>query len=269
MTLLLVAAAPSHVIVDNLRTPGADTVANAALVIAVITLLAVFLQILIANKTLDATMKELELTRRALEVTNSEFELANKQLTESQKASELTRQALESSQEQNRLTKRERVQRERTAAPIIVADDSYNSSGKLYLEIKGALATSIRISCSDASDVFHSAAANAISAMTPGERRETSIFLPADPGAMGHFLPLSNLRIRYKDGSSNAYMMEYAKFYFDAHTEPTFRKPWLGKHLEEPPPDKHSDKVSWPVEHFERLPGVPDEPLDNSYGERS
>ena len=78
MTLL--AAAPSHVIVGTLRTPGPDAVANVALIIAIITLLAMFLQILIANKTLDATLHELDLTRRALEVTNSQFDLANKQL---------------------------------------------------------------------------------------------------------------------------------------------------------------------------------------------
>jgi hypothetical protein len=72
-----------------------------------------------------------------------------------------------------------------------------------------------------------------------------------------------NVRVRGWDVLGNKYITEYRHF-SGSLSYPTFRYPWLGQGIEEPP-EHCSDEVSWELQHFERSPGFEPEAVEEGY----
>lgn len=256
-----------HVIVEKLPPPAADGVAVAslhiaevALAVGVITLIAVCVQIWLARRTLEVTNVELDLARETLEAAREELRLAGQQLVETQKASEQTQRALEYSQEQITIARREAIDRLRQSAPQVTADvrfDEARQAWALWLTNRGGVARYVGLSGRDGNSVVYSRAGNTFQVLGPGEELETKMRWPA----IGKPRYASNIRIRYTDTFGNRYMTEYESL-GESLAYPVLREPWLGKEYGFPKPTKCSDAVSWAVEHFERLVDPGGEPLD-------
>lgn len=242
--------APPHVVVDAIPT---DALAVAAVVVSVVTLLAVFYQIWLARRTLDAT--------------NNELKLSNAQLGEAQKASEQTRQALALTQQQIELSRQDAVSAIRRAAPRVVAeirDETFEDVPRRSLVVMnkgGGTASYVTVSGLTPKDgglEFNPAAGNVVQALAAGEERYTKIGLPYPTGSYAQ-----KIRIRYLDAFGNKYITEYRSINEEL-AFPTYREPWLGEQFGFPRPEKWSDRVTWEVEHYERYPGFLDEPVDDT-----
>jgi hypothetical protein len=222
-------------------------------VVSVVTLLAVFYQIWLARRTLDAT--------------NDELKLSNTQLAEAQRASEQTRQALALTQQQIELSRQDAVAAVRRAAPRVVAeirDEPFEKvpCRSLIVINKGggtaSYVTMAGLTPKDGGLEFHPAAGNVVQALAAGEERYTKIRLSYPTGSYAQ-----NIRIRYLDAFGNKYITEYRSMN-ETLEFPIFREPWLGEQFGFPRPTKCSDRVTWEVEHYERYPGFFDEPVDEA-----
>ena len=250
VTAIAAGGAP-HVVVDAIPT---DALAVAAVVVSVATLFAVFYQIWLARRTLDAT--------------NDELKLSNAQLAEAQKASEQTRQALVLTQQQIELSRQDAVAAVRRAAPRVVGeirDETIeNVSRRSLVVINKGGGTASYVTISGLTPKFaggleiQPAAGNVVQALAAGEERYTKIDLAYPAGSYAQ-----KIRIRCLDAFGNKYITEYRSMNEDL-SFPTFREPWLGEQFGFPRPEKCSDRVTWEVEHYERYPGFFDEPVDEA-----
>jgi hypothetical protein len=250
MVNVVAAGVPPHVVVDAIPT---DALAVAAVVVSVATLLAVFYQIWLARRTLDAT--------------NDELKLSMAQLAEAQHASEQTRLALVLTQRQIELSRQDAVAAVRRAAPRVVAeirDETFENVPRRSLVVinkGGGTASYVTISGLTPKDgglEFHPAAGNVVQALAAGEEGYTKIGLPYPTGSYAQ-----KIRIRYLDAFGNKYITEYRSMN-EGLEFPTFREPWLGEQFGFPRPEKCSGRVTWEVEHYERYPGFFDEPVDEA-----
>jgi hypothetical protein len=238
--MLFVAPATIHAVIDRMPI---EWWAILAVVFEIFTLLAVGYQIWLA-------MSALRVARRELVQANAQLELTRQTSDQTTEALRLTRQQLDIMQtgELNRL---------RATAPRIVAESTfveYTQSDQLTLVNKGGVAQFVMLSCRDKTGESHPAAGNFFQTIAPGERSITKIECPSGANY------IRNLRIRANDIYGNKYITEYRTFN-KTLLFPIFREPWLLKEFA-PRPLRCSEEVSWPVEHFERLIGVPDEPVE-------
>jgi hypothetical protein len=104
---------------------------------------------------------------------------------------------------------------------------------------------------------IQSAAGHVVQALAPGEERAV-IGLAYPTGSYAQ-----KIRIRYEDIFGYRYITEYQSIN-EGLSYPVFREPWLGRDFGLRKPTKWSGEVSWPVEHYERLPDVLDEPVETS-----
>lgn len=165
----------------------------------------------------------------------------------------------------SRATTFERLREQRLARPVIIAriKNIATSHPQLIPELhvvvtnKGAIAYRVAVSGIDGSGQFSSGADNFHQVIDAADH---DVVTKLTTGASNN-LYAHKIRIRYYDGFGNKYMTEYrplgATLAF-----PIFRLPWLGQEIQEPRPRRWSEQVTWPVEHYERLPGVFDEELD-------
>jgi hypothetical protein len=249
---LLTIAAPiptAHVIVDG--SPR-DPAAVVALTIGLVTLIAVGIQIHLAWKTLRST--------------NRELRLAKEQLEQTKKATEQTAQALLLTRDQVRLAQSEAVASIRRTAPQVVAEvrdeDLQIPQRTLYVINKGnGAARYVTVSGmtpgTDKTYEIRSAAGHVVQTLAPGEERAV-MTLAYPTGSYAQ-----NIRVRYEDIFGCRYITEYQSIN-EGLSYPVFREPWIGRDFGLRRPTKWSGEVSWPVEHYERLPNVPDELVEVS-----
>ncbi len=250
---------PVPVIVDKLPSPAPDHfavtglhLAEAALVVSLITLFGVLIQIWLARRTLDVTNEELTLTRETLKAAQAELELAVNQLGETRRAAEQTKLALDYSKEQSLLAKREAIDRVKQISPQLTAEVRFDELAQkfvVWLVNHGGVARYVGLSALDPAGQLYSRAGNTLQILGANEQQPTGLKWPNVPSSSRY---AQKVRIRYSDIYGNKYITEYRSL-SDTLAYPVFREPWLGKEYGFPPPEKCSEFVSWPVEHYERI----------------
>lgn len=226
-------------------------IALAALIVAVITFVAVCVQIWLARRTLDLTNDELELTDQALKAAKDELELAKEQLRETKNAADQTRLALQYTKEQIDIARRDAVNRIKQSAPYVIADVRLDQDGQtdvVWITNKGGVALYVGLSGISPDSKTSYRADNSFELIGPNEERPTKMrWLRTGLAQFAQFV-----RLRYRDTFGNRYISEYRSLGETLHY-PVFREPWLGQEYGLPRPVKCSDRVSWPVEHYERI----------------
>ena len=249
----LTPASPVPVIVES--TP-ADPVAVAGLwvaivaaAVALVTLAAVGIQIYIAKRTLDATIREIS--------------LAENQLRETQAAAERTTEALSLTRDQIGLMRADSIAAIRQAAPQLIAEVRDEEFGgiperNLFIINKGngvaRYVAASGMTPSHEGTKIQFAAEHVFQVIGPGEERP-AMNLSYPTGSYAR-----NIRIRYRDVHGNKYITEYEAIN-EGLSYPVLREPWLGREFGFPKPEKWSEEVSWPVDHYERHPDMRDEPV--------
>lgn len=244
-----------HIIVDQLpRDQWSTTAAIAAIAAAVIGIAT----LLVAIRSLRLARSQTRLAKDALTAAQKELLLAESQLKSTEAASRQTQDALELSRAQLEYMQRADVDRAKGLAPIVTAEMKLRAQSDHYvmhLSNSGAVASYLQITGYAADGQFQR---QFVQKLDPGEDRIVTQFFCVGPASY-----CQKIRIRAKDVLGNKYITEYRSLGASL-AYPTFRAPWIGRDIV-PRPERWSEEVSWPVEHFERTPGQFDEPMESGY----
>ena len=246
-----------HVIVDNLRTdPWAITAGIAAIVAAIVAIIT----LLITIRTLQLTQRQARLAKEALDAAKAALKLAEAQLKTTEDAAQQTKEALELGHRRLKYMQRADLDRARALAPRVTARMELVQQGDRYvmhLSNSGAVASYLLVTGYDVSGQFHNPS---IQKLDPGEILVLTEFFVLPSQQQSY---CQKIRIRAKDVLGNKYVTEYRSLGATL-AYPIFREPWLGEGIA-PRPERCSDEVSWEVEHFERVPGQIDEPIEKDF----
>ena len=244
----------SHVIVDNLQAdPWSIVAALAAIVAAGVGVAA----LVIAKLGFDQAKRQTKLAEDALTAARDELRLAGSQLAETQTATRQTQESLNLGQQQLAQMQKAELERVRALAPYVTAImrwDAQYSRWIMELYNAGAVARRILLTGIDPGGQPRRVD---IPLLDRGERRMVVEF------AHAQVRYCQNVRIRAWDIADNKYITEYRGL-SDTLAYDIFRGPWLDEEIEERP-QRCSDEVSWEVEHFERVPGLEPEPVEEGF----
>ncbi len=246
----------SHIIVDQIpRDEWAVTAALAAIAAAILGIIGIVL----AMRAISQAKNQTKLAEKALDAAERELTLAEEQLKSTEAASRQTQESLELGRKQLEYLQRADVDRARALAPRVTAEMKLGAQADRYvmhLFNSGAVASYLLVTGRDADGDFHN---EFLQKLDPGETKPvTQFFSKAKTGSYCQYI-----RIRTRDLLGNKYITEYRSL-GAALAYPVFRAPWIGEGIVERP-KRCSEEVAWPVEHFERMPGQPDEAVEPGF----